>query len=325
MKTLNQIKKVVFTSVLLFCLSVTMVNAQNDTIYFMKNGLVVYKQSIKPADIDSIIFYQPNNPLNIQTALIPAGVFNMGSPSGEASRFSNETQYSVALSEFRMSKYEITNVQYAAFLNAKGIGSNAKYAGGAYPTQTLIYASAGAYDWGLHFNGSRWVPVAGFENHPVINVTWFGATEFATYAGGTLPTEAQWEYACRAGSLTPFNTGNCLTNLQANYLWSDSYNNCNNTTYNSPRRTQAVGTYAANAWGLHDMHGNVWEWCSDWYGSYPSTFQINPTGPTAGTYRLIRGGSWNSSAWYCRSAIRHNIATPEESYYTTGFRIVLEP
>jgi formylglycine-generating enzyme required for sulfatase activity len=123
-----------------------------------------------------------------------------------------------------MSKYEITNTQYAAFLNARGIGSNGLYAAGAYPTQALIYASSGSYDLGLHYSGSQWTPVAGYETSPVINVTWYGATEFATYAGGTLPTEAQWEYACRAGTTTPFSTGNYLTNLQANYNWANPYN-----------------------------------------------------------------------------------------------------
>jgi uncharacterized protein (TIGR02145 family) len=263
--------------------------------------------------------------LYIQTSFITGGIFTMGSPATEVGRNSDETQFEVYLSiEFRMSKYEITNVQYAAFLNAKGIGSNGVYAAGAYPTQTLIYASSGSYDWGLHYSGSHWIPVTGYENNPVINVTWYGATEYATYVGGTLPTEAQWEYACRAGTTTPFNTGTCLTNLQANYVWSAPYGTCTNTVTTPLYKTQPVGSYAANAFGLYDMHGNVWEWCSDWYGTYPTTDQLNPTGAATGSNRVVRGGSWNYDAQRCRSARRDNF-TPDINISNLGFRVVFAP
>jgi len=223
-----------------------------------------------------------------------------------------------------MSKYEITNAQYAAFLNAKSIGSDGTYAAGAYPTEELIYASSANYDWGLHYSGSQWVAVAGYENYPVICVTWYGATEFATYAGGTLPTEAQWEYACRAGTTTPFHTGNCLTNLQANYYWAYPYNTCTNAVTACPAKTQAVGTYAANAYGLHDMHGNVLEWCSDWYDTYPATAQTNPTGATTGSYRVNRGGGWEDDARDCRSGDRLG-GNPYINDNDIGFRVVLVP
>ena len=262
--------------------------------------------------------------ISLQMATIPAGTFTMGSPTTEVNRSTDETQYQVTLSAFRMSKYDITNAQYAAFLNAKGIGSNGIYASGAYPTQTLIYASSGRYDWGLHYTNNQWMPVAGYENHPVIYVTWYGATEFATYVGGTLPTEAQWEYACRAGSTTPFNTGTCLTDAQANYNWASPYSTCTNTSTTSPRTTTAVGSYPANAFGLYDMHGNVYQWCADWYGTYPTTAQTNPTGPTSGSYRVIRGGSWYYDARYCRSAYRDD-SYPDNYTYDLGFRVVLVP
>ena len=265
-----------------------------------------------------------STPSNIQMVNIPGGTFTMGSPTNEPNRGPDETQHSVTLSAFRMSKYEITNAQYAAFLNAKGIGRNGLYAAGAYPTEKLIYASSGSYDWGLHYNTNKWEPDAGYENHPVINVTWYGATEFATYAGGTLPTEAQWEYACRAGTTTPFNTGSCLTNLQANYYWAYPQTGCTNTVTTYPATTQAVGSYPANAWGLHDMHGNVSEWCSDRYGTYPTTAQTNPTGAATGSGRVIRGGSWGSNAQYCRSAGRGS-NRPDSSYGNRGFRVVLVP
>jgi formylglycine-generating enzyme required for sulfatase activity len=253
----------------------------------------------------------------IQTALIPAGTFTMGSPSSEVNRSSIETQHSVMLSAFRMTKYEITNSQYAEFLKAKSIGSDGKYAGGAYPSQTLITNNS---TLGLTYNGSQWIPVSGYENSPVINVTWYGATEFAIYVGGALPTESQWEYACRGGTTTPFRTGSCLHNTDANYVWQYPYNACNNTVTSSPGKTQAVGTYAANAYGLYDMHGNVWEWCSDWYGTYPTTAQTNPTGPAIGSYRVIRGGGWDNSARNCRSAHRYG-SSPDDNANNIGFRV----
>ena len=258
----------------------------------------------------------------IPTSAIPAGTFTMGSPASEVNRWSNETQYPVTLSAYRMSKYEITNTQYAAFLNAKSIGSDGIWAAApVYPTQALIYANT---SWGLTYSGSQWVPVTGYENAPVINVTWYGATEYATYIGGTLPTEAQWEYACRAGTTTPFSTGNFLTNLQANYNWAYPYNSGTNTVTTYPVKTQTVGTYAANAYGLYDMHGNVWEWCADWYGTYPTIAQTDPSGATTGSSRVFRGGGWNNGAQYCRSAFR-NTDSPSYNYFNLGFRVVLVP
>jgi sulfatase modifying factor 1 len=264
--------------------------------------------------------------LNVTTVQIPAGTFTMGSPATEVARANDETQHQVTLSAFKISKYEITNAQFAIFLNAKSIGGNALYPAGAYPTQVLISPGYASYTWGLNYNGSQWVPVAGCENKPVIYVTWYGATEFATYAGGSLPTEAQWEYACRATTTTttPFNTGACLNDAQANYNWPFPYNTCNNTITTYPNKTQTVGSYPANAFGLHDMHGNVWEWCSDWYGAYPATAQTNPTGAITGSYRVVRGGGWNSPASSCRSAYRP-VYYPNTFLENVGFRLVFVP
>lgn len=265
------------------------------------------------------------NPLNIAMANIPAGKFIMGSPASKTGPKSDETPFEVTLSAFNMGKYEITNAQYVVFLNAKSIGSDGLYAAGAYPTEVLIYESAlgvGNADWGLQYTDGQWLPVAGYENHPVIMVSWYGAAEYATYAGGTLPTEAQWEYACRAGTTTPFSTGTCLSDAEANYDWASPYNTCpnNNTTYSGT--TQAVGTYSANAYGLYDMHGNVWEYCSDYYDTYPTSPQTNPTGPLTGSNKVCRGGAWTSAAENCRSAKR-NPTGPPFVYNRVGFRIVL--
>ena len=261
---------------------------------------------------------------DITMVSIPAGTFTMGSPLGEVSRDQDETQYSVTLSAFRMSKYEITNAQFAVFLNARKIGSDGLYAAGSFPTQALVYASSGNIDWGLHYVGGQWVPVVGYENHPAIFLTWYGASEFAAYMGGHLPTEAQWEYACRAGTTTPFSTGSCLSNTQANYNWSSPYNTCSNTVTIPLSSTQAVGSYPANAFGLNDMHGNDWEWCSDWYGNYPTTAQTDPTGAATGSARVIRGGSCIYDARYCRSADR-NKSSPDSYSGFVGIRLVLAP
>ena len=303
--------------------TITMVYTTGDNLRFIGySGSYINILNDVPTSSKTITFAFSST--GITTVLIPGGTFTMGSPLTEVDRNTDETQYQVTLSDFRMSKYEITNTQFAAFLNAKSIGSNGIWAAGAYPTLVLIYASSGSYDWGLHYTGNQWVPVTGYENHPVINVSWYGATEFANYAGGSLPTEAEWEYACRGNTTTPFNTGNCLSNTQANYNWEYPYNTCANTITSYPGTSQAVGTYPANAFGLNDMHGNVWEWCSDWYGTYPNTAQNNPTGATTGAARVIRGGSWNYLARNCRSAIR-SINYPINDYFNLGFRVVFSP
>jgi len=255
--------------------------------------------------------------LNIATVQIPAGTFIQGSPDTEVGRSSWETQFTETLSAFRMSKYEITNAQYAAFLNAKSIGSNGKYATVGYGTQALIYASSDHSDWGLHYTSGQWVPVAGYENHPVIYVTWYGATEFATYVGGRLPTHAEREYACRAGTTTPFNTGTCLTDAQANYFWAYPYITCTNTSTSYPGEPHQVGTYPANAFGLYDMHGNVSEWCSTSLMYYVGII-------TGRLFRIIQGGSWQYGAESCRSA-NIDYAYLSENRDDLGFRVVFVP
>jgi len=303
-------KKIFLPIVLLAC-SISLLHAQNDTMYIMRQGKVLRKHKV--AEVDSIIFYKPA--VTKPTALIPAGTFNMGNPNA---------QHQVTLSAFKMSKYETTNEQFAAFLNAKGIDRYGGYADGTYPNPGLICASNGSSDFGLHYTNNKWAPVAGYENNPAINVTWYGAVEFATYVGGRLPTEAEWEYACRANTTTPFSTGYCLTDAQANYFWGAPYRGCTNTNTNYLGKTQAVGAYDANAFGLYDMHGNAWEWCNDWYGDYPTTAQTNPTGAATGLYRVFRGGGWYDSAKSCSSAYRNNFYPYTNGLYV-GFRVVFAP
>ena len=226
----------------------------------------------------------------IQWVSIPAGTFTMGSPSFEPDRESNEgSQHSVSLSGFKMSKYEVTFAQYDAFCDATGRQKP---------------------------NDGGW----GRGNRPVINVDWNDATAFAQWMGGRLPTEAEWEYACRAGTTSPFNTGSCLSSSEANYYGIYPYSTCAQGTFLG--KPQPAGSYAPNAWGLYDMHGNVWEWCSDWYGGYSSGAQTNPEGPSSGSFRVQRGGGWNNHGRYCRSAYRSYYG-PSGRFNNIGFRLVV--
>jgi formylglycine-generating enzyme required for sulfatase activity len=332
--------KKIFLTIAVFIVSAALLQAQNKTMYIMKEGAVINKLSIVPEDVDSIIFYKPTiiTPGSIiETVLIPAGTFTMGSPNTEIG-WNSEYTHLVSLSTFRMNKYEITNAQFIAFLNAKGIGLQRRDVTGAYPTEILFEYYSGLKQSGLSespfrysYTNSQWEVLPGYEYYPVTDVTWYGATEFATYVGGKLPTEAQWEYACRAGTTTPFSTGNFLTNLQANYNWAEPYNGGTNTITSSPYYPDPVGTYAPNAFGLYDMHGNVTEWCFDiwdFYKANSNTVQTDPTGPTIdyvpGHYRIVRGGSFTQSASVCRSAKRL-IQQPFQSNLNRGFRVVFAP
>jgi formylglycine-generating enzyme required for sulfatase activity len=205
----------------------------------------------------------------IEDVYIPPGTFLMGSPLVEPGRFSSdETQHKVTLTKgFYMSKYEVTNAQYAWFLNANNIGRSGTNANNT----RLVKASSSPHDWGLHWNGSWWEPASYCANRPVINVTWWGAKAFADWVGGSLPTEAQWEYACRGGNSFPFglDDGKHLDGSMANidgqriYDYDTGGDLVSMGTYLA--HTNDVGSYQPNRYGLYDMHGNVSEWCLDWY------------------------------------------------------------
>lgn len=228
------------------------------------------------------------NKPTIEWVDIPAGTFTMGSPTSEVDRKSNETQHQVTLSAFKMSKYEVTFEQYDLFCDATGRSK---------PSDE---------GWGR-------------GNRPVINVSWDDATAFAEWMGCRLPTEAEWEYAARGGTTTPFSTGNNLTTSQANYNGNYPYNNNANGEYR--QKTLPVGSFAANAYGLFDIHGNVWEWCSDWYGDYSTSALTNPKGASSGSFRVLRGGCWGNDACCCRSANRFGY-TPAFRDDFIGFRLV---
>ena len=234
------------------------------------------------------------NSIGVKLVLIPKGTFMMGSPESEQLRHEDETQHKVTISKgYYLGVYEVTQAQYE-----KVIGKNPS-----------------------HFQGA----IVGNENAdlPVENVSWDDAVEFCKKlsdlpdekkAGRVyrLPTEAEWEYACRAGSKTAYLFDD-EEGLLPEYGWFNR---------NSSNRTHSVGLLEPNAWGLYDMHGNAWEWCSDRYGEYPKGAVSDPTGPKVGSYRVYRGGSWFSAAANCRSACRGRF-DPSDRINFNGFRVSL--
>ena len=167
------------------------------------------------------------------------------------------------------------------------------------------------------------------DDCPVEQVSWNEVQEFIKQLNqveGTikyrLPTEAEWEYACRAGTQTPFSFGECLTSDEVNYNGEHPFLQCERAIYRK-KPISAKGS-PPNPWGLIGMHGNVWEWCRDWLGEYTVNPTTDPTGPQSGVFRVIRGGGWNSYAAACRSGNRSGVK-PNESFANLGFRLVRDP
>ena len=273
---------------------------------------------------------------------IPAGTFRMGSAlsaeqvarkyGGKASYFTNEhPQHRVTITRpFHMGVHEVTRGQFSAFAAAAGYKTTAEKEGWSYAWKGT--------SWGK-VTGASWRK-PGFpqtDRHPVVCVSWSDATAFCKWlsarSGRTvaLPTEAQWEYACRAGTTSVYQWGNepdagkgwCNAADQTAkkkfpkwtvFSWSDGY------VFTAP-----VGSFRPNAWGLHDMHGNVWEWCGVWYAkSYANAGARDPKGPTSGTARVLRGGSWRDGPRGCRAAYRLRF-TPVVRFIVIGFRVMLLP
>ena len=178
------------------------------------------------------------------------------------------------------------------------------------------------------------------DSHPVVNVSWNDAVEFIKWLSKKErkqyrpPTEAEWEYCCRAGSETHFSTGDSLASLKdfGNML-DASYKGKYTTDTDQPFPfddgfvyTSSVGRFKGNPFGLYDMHGNVWEWCNDWYGKdyYATSPLTDPGGPTTGSSKVVRGGSWNYSAGRCRSAFRGD-GDPSHRGNSLGFRLAVSP
>ena len=233
------------------------------------------------------------NAIGMKFVWIAPGSFVMGSPKEEKLRLDRETQHKVTLTKgFYMSVYTVTQEQWQAVM-----GNN--------PSR---------------FKGEK--------NLPVEQVSWEDCQEFVKKLRDKdkkayrLPSEAEWEYACRAGTKTPFHFGATISTDQVNYYGEAVYGDGKKGV--DRKKTTPVGSFPANAWGLHDMHGNVWQWCQDWYGDYPQKDVVDPQGAEKrgkndkddkdkdDNFRVLRGGSWDNDPRHCRSASR--------SWNVPGFR-----
>ena len=231
--------------------------------------------------------------INYKMVYIPPGTFMMGSPSNEPKRDSDERRHKVTLTKgFYMGATEVTQGQWKKIMS-----SNPSY-----------------------FKG---------DNLPVEQVSWNDCQEFVRKLNRQevgnkyrLPTEAEWEYACRAGTTTPFFTGGCISTSQANYDGNYPMPGCSKGKYR--KKTIEVASFSPNAWGFYDMHGNVWEWCQDWYEDYPASHVTDPEGASSGSGRVGRGGSWYSDARHCLSARRFGGA-PDGGDGILGFRLARTP
>jgi formylglycine-generating enzyme required for sulfatase activity len=249
-------------------------------------------KSNEPQEGDQKTVELPGTSVSLKMRWIPPGSFQMGSPDHEEEHEEDETQHEVTLTKgFWMGETQVTQAQWQAVMGSK-------------PSE---------------FQG---------ENLPVETVSWDDIQAFlqkvnASNNGGSfaLPTEAQWEYACRAGTTTPFHTGGNLTTDQANYNGDYPYGD--HPKGIDRATTTPVRSFEPNAWGLYDMHGNVWEWCQDWYDQdyYNSSPEKDPKGPPEGSHRVERGGGWVDDVGDCRSAFR-GYAAPGSRSGTVGFRLL---
>jgi formylglycine-generating enzyme required for sulfatase activity len=271
------------------------------------------------------------NSIGMKLVLIPAGKFKMGSPKDEKDREGDEQQHEIQITKaFYLGAYEVTQKQFKQVMgyNPSYFSTDGKGKEGV----KYLVAPAGGKDKVKGLNT---------DDFPVENVSWEEATEFCKKLTALaaekkkglkyrLPTEAEWEYSCRGGarSSKPFNVeskpSNSLSSKQANFNGNYPYGGADKGPYLD--RTCKVGSYKPNGFGLHDMHGNVWEWCSDEYaqGYYAKSPRRDPPGPSDGLGRVARGGSWYYSGANCRSAHR-GAAEPAARISYGGFRVAAVP
>ena len=263
---------------------------------------------------------------------VEGGDFLMGSPGDEVDRKQNEIQHEVRVSPFYLCKYAVTVADFKKFIEESGYQTDAEKGDGSFVWNETKWEKRAGVNWRHGVSGND--RDSGEYNHPVLHVSWNDAVAYGRWLSQKtgksfrLPTEAEWEYACRAGETKPFSTGDNLTNEQANYNGDYPFNNNEKGIFR--KKTLPVDSFEANAWGFYNMHGNVWEWCGDWYGeNYYEECKANgmvenPEGLETGSRRVIRGGSWDNNAEICRSASRFN-HTPDYRNYDIGFRLVFVP
>lgn len=249
---------------------------------------------------------------------IKGGTFQMGSPETEAWRSADEKQHTVTVGHFYMSKYELTQKEYEEIM-----GNNPSYfQGDDLPVENISWLDAINY-CNKRSEKEGLSPVYTIDNQ---NVSWD-----RTANGYRLPTEAEWEYACRAGSTTPFYMENSPSAEDANYYGhypyeiEDHYFSQENLQVKPGiyrQTTVPVNSFSENPYGLYNMHGNVSEWVWDYYGEYPGEQQRDPSGPDSGTFRVYRGGGWNDFAKNMRSAYRATLEQQKGSF-NLGIRLVL--
>ncbi|MEI7947104.1 MAG: SUMF1/EgtB/PvdO family nonheme iron enzyme [bacterium] len=238
------------------------------------------------------------NGVSIELVWCPAGSFMMGSPSSEAHRKPEETQHRVTLTTgFWMGRTEVTQAQWEAIM-----GSNPScFKGSDLPVETVSWEDCQTFVSKLNAKLA--------DTQTQLRQGYVGQARVPSGGGFRLPTEAEWEYACRANSTGPYDGTLDEMGWYAN---------------NSEDTIHPVGRKRANAWGLYDMHGNVWEWCQDWSGDYPAGSVTDPYGMASGERRIYRGGGWDNIAKYCRSAIRRRIGQGNR-FNSLGLRLVRTP
>ena len=269
-----------------------------------------------------------SNSLGMKFILIKPGSFTMGSPDEEH----DEVKHKVTLTKpFYLQATEVTVGQFRRFVKATGYKTEAEKGGGCWVStkdggwkieKNSYWDDPGS--WNSHTNRQM-------DKHPVTCVSWNDGISFIHWLNKRdaktyrLPSEAEWEYAARAGSTTPFAFGKCLSSDHANFgSVGPEFSNCKDIFRINRNMPVLSGKLSPNTWGIYNMHGNVSEWCKDWYGSYPSKPVRDPRGPSAGTERVVRGGHWRSSAYASRSARRTSFK-PDFASDVIGFRLVMRP
>ena len=240
--------------------------------------------------------------------LVRGGTFIMGSPESEAQRERDETRHQVTILDFRMATREVTRKEYRELMGTVP---------GASTEEDRLPVTDVSWHDAVKFCNARSLKEGLTPAYVFVDsdegVVWNRDAD-----GYRLPTEAEWEYACRAGTSTPFSTGGNITVDEANYYGTYPYNGGPGGRYRG--RVVPAGSFPPTSWGLYDMHGNVWEWCWDRYGAYGETPVSNPSGATSGAYRINRGGGWNDFGRHLRSAYRA-ACPPSNSSFNLGFRL----